>query len=127
MYYFFKIRIYFVAASQLAISILPFFSMIDTYVIVMAQLSTFIATLVLCTQEYFIGAITFIHGMYSSHWYEFKRHAFQLIVLSAAILLSLLSSLFGFYFIIVVCGCLITQKTMGVDESADLCLKIFSV
>ena len=127
MYRLFKARIYFVAVSQLAISILPFFRSINMFVIVLAQMSTFIATLVLCMQEYFFGATTFIGTMYHEHRYEFRRHAFQLVILSTAILCSLLSSLFGFYFISVVVGCLFTQTTMGLEQSVDECLGIFSV
>ena len=76
MYKLFKARIYFVAVSQLVISILPFFKELNMFVIVLAQMSTFIATLVLCTQEYFFGAMTFISIMYHEHRYEFWRHVF---------------------------------------------------
>ena len=78
-------------------------------------MSTFIATLVLVTQEYFFGAMTFIISMYRLHKYEFSRHVGRFAVLTLAILLSLLSQLFGFYFITVISSCLVTQTQMGND------------
>ena len=127
LYKFFKLRIYVVAFLQTGIGILPFFAGVDLKYIVIAQMSTFIATLVLVTQEYFFGAMTFIISMYRLHRFEFARHVSRFTVLTVAILLSLLSSLFGFYFITVITSCLVTQTNMGNEQKVDLCFSIFSI
>ena len=127
LYKLFKIRIYFVSTIQLCIGILPFFQAIELKYIVIAQTSTFIATLALCAQEYVFGSMTFIVSMYKLHRYEFKRHVVRFTVLMAAIVLSLISSLIGFYFITVVSSCLVTQTQEGMDEKIEHCFHIFSV
>ena len=90
-------------------------------------MGAFIAIFVLATHEYFFGALTFITTMFDLHDFEFKRHACRTILLSSSILLSILSTLFGFYFVIVVSSCLIAQEHMGVDHKLDLCFHIFPV
>ena len=127
MYKLFKLRIYFVAAIQFCITILPYFKTLELCVIIITQMITFLATLSFCTQEYLFGATTFILSMYQSHRYEFKRHIVPFSVLSVAVIASLLSSLSGYYFITIVSGCLITQTHMGIEQSVELCLGIFKI
>ena len=90
-------------------------------------MGAFIATFVLATHEYFSGALTFIVTMYNLHAFEFNRHASRTILLSSSILIAIVSSLFGFYFTIVVSSCLIAQENMGVENKLDLCFNIFPV
>ena len=90
-------------------------------------MGSFIATLVIAIHEYIFGALTFINTMYSLHRFEFKRHACRMIFLSTSILISILNSLIGFYFVIVVASCLISQNNMGLDITFDLCFNIFPV
>ena len=127
LYKLYQIRIYVVASIQICIGILSLFRAINLTYLVIAQMSTFIAILVLCSQEFFIGASTFIVSMYRLHRYEFKRHVARFTVLTVAILLSLMSMLFWFYFITVVSSCMVTQDRMGASEKVDLCFDIFSV
>ena len=127
LYYLFKVRVYLVASIQFVISLLPFLKFINLNYIVVMQMAVFIAVFVLAIHEYFFGAVTFILTMFKLHRFEFERHACRTILLSSAILLSILSSLFGFYFTIVVSSCLIAQGNMGIINKLDLCFNIFPV
>ena len=127
MYKLFKLRIYLVATTQFGITILPYVQTIDLSGIVMSQMVSFLATLTVCTQEYLFGVKIFTHSMYQQHRYEFKKHAIPIFVLSLAVLISLLCSMLVYYFVSVVSGCMITQTSMGIDKSIDLCFSIFSI
>ena len=99
---------------------------IELNYIVVAQIGSFICSLVIAMQEYFFASITYITSMFRLHRFEFKRHAYRMILLSIAILMSIVSSLFSYYFIIVVTSCLIAQKKAQVVDREDLCFNIFA-
>ena len=126
MYYFYKLRIWVVGIMQILVIIISFMTFIELNYVVVIQISSFVCALVVLLHEYFFASITFISSMFRLHRFEFKRHGWRMILLSIAILVSIMSSLFCYYFIIVTTSCLIAQKKAQVKNREDLCFNIFA-
>ena len=84
-----------------------------------------ILLLALTAREYFHGALNFITTMYEMHRFEFKRHAFRVILLSSVTLATVCYVFLGVYFLIVISSCYLSQMNMHKGHMNDLCFEMF--